>query len=536
MGTGNRYFDCFATVGPRQKMESGERYTREHVLESMDRCGIDGALVGTPLAVHYDPMWANRWLLDQVAPYRHRLFPMWTALPHQTGEFPAPDKFVALAAAAGVRAVRLHPRTQRYSMMKPTLGPLMKALAKARLPVFIHRDQFAGGGVDDQEGFGRLELFLETYRANRIVLLGLVWSDFRYVWALLERYTNWCMEFSSFQANLAPEVLVKRFGVERFLFGTDAPSKSPGAARAFFDWTGLTSAHVRKITQGNLCVLLGLRSPPEVVKKPADDIVAAQWAGKPLDHIEVLDAHAHVNHAGCNGVGAYTQLQSGPSEMKRMFRSIGIRRTAVSAWLGIFPPEPRLGNDITAEVLRSEPDFIIGYACIDPVQMTPHEIEAEIRLRYEQQGFLGLKPYVNTALSFDDPRYDLWYRYGSRRRLFGLFHNSPEAAGRVAAKHRGLQVLLAHSGGSIATAEKHSDVALSHPNILCEITFTPVTNGAIELLVRKLGARRVLFGTDAPMRDPRPQLGWAVHADIARADKVEILGAAFARVLKRGRL
>jgi predicted TIM-barrel fold metal-dependent hydrolase len=535
MQTDNSYFDCFTTIGPRQQMVTGEFYTREHLLESMDRCGIDWALTATTLGAHYDPMWANRWLLEQVAPHSKRLFPIWTALPHQTGEFPEPGKFVALAQSAGVRAVRLYPKHQSYSMTPTTLGPLMKALAKARLPVFIQRDQFVGAKAEEADGFARLELFLKSYPANRIVALGLVWNDYRHIWPLLENHTNWLMEFSSFQANLAPETLVKRFGPGRFLFGSDAPVKSPGAARAFFDWTGLTQAQVKQVTHGNLCDLLGIRCPPATAKKPADDIVAAEWAGQPLNHVEVLDAHAHVNHAGCNGVGGYTQLQSGPSEMKRLFHSIGIRRTAASAWLGIFPPEPRLGNDITADALRAEPGFMIGYACMDPVQMTQAEIGAEIRLRYEKQGFLGLKPYINTTCAFDDPRYDIWYRYANRRRLFALFHGSAEAAARVAAKYPGLQVILAHSGASIATAEINSTVALTHPNIVCELTLTPVANGAIELLVKKLGAKRVLFGTDAPMRDPRPQLGWAVHAAITREDKVEVLGGAFAGILKRCR-
>jgi predicted TIM-barrel fold metal-dependent hydrolase len=30
----------------------------------------------------------------------------------------------------------------------------------------------------------------------------------------------------------------------------------------------------------------------------------------------------------------------------------------------------------------------------------------------------------------------------------------------------------------------------------------------VEFLVEATGADHILFGTDAPMRDPRPQLGW----------------------------
>ena len=37
---------------------------------------------------------------------------------------------------------------------------------------------------------------------------------------------------------------------------------------------------------------------------------------------------------------------------------------------------------------------------------------------------------------------------------------------------------------------------------------TPVTNGVVEYLVEATDDEHVLFGTDAPMRDPRQQLGW----------------------------
>lgn len=521
-------------------MEAGERHTREHVLEDMDRCGIDAALVSATPAVTYDPLWANQWLIEQVAPYRKRLFPMWTAMPHHTEEFPEPLKFIKLAKAADVRAIRIYPKAHNFSSSPETLGPLMKSLATARLPVFIHRDQFVSAAQEVTDGFDSLRRFLDNYRANRIVILGLSWGDFRYVVPIMEQHKNWLMEFSSFQANEGPEMLVRRFGASRFMFGSDAPSKSPGAARAFFDWTGLNQCDTKAITAENLCSLLGIRTPPATEKTPADDIVAAQWSGQPLDHIEVLDAHIHVCHEGCQNIGASTSLRSCPAEMKRLFRSLGIRRAAASAFLGVNPPLPRLGNDITYAALQTEPDFMIGYACMDPVQMSTAEIAAEIKLRYEKQGFLGLKPYLKTPAAYDDPRYRAWYQYAGKRRLFALFHCSgpaagrlAEAAGRVATAHRGLRAILAHSGASFAIAQKNSDIALANPNVYCEITYTNVTNGAIELLAQKIGAARVLFGTDAPMRDPRPQLGWVVHTRLSRKEKTEILGVAFKRILKQ---
>ena len=532
MNTGHRYFDCFATIGPRWGMEDGERHTREHLVEDMDRCGIDAALVSTTVAAAYDPAWANKWLLEQVAPWRKRLFPMWAAIPHHADEFPGPDAFVKQARAADVRAIRIHPKTHNFSTNPESLGPLMQSLARARLPVFAHRDQF--------ESFDALSSFIGAYSRNRIVILGLGWGEFRFAVPLLEKHKNWLMEFSVFQSNEAPEWLVRRFGAGRFLFGADAPARSPGAARAFFDWTGLRPADARAITSENLAELLGLRAAPAAAKTPDDDIIAAQWAGRPLDHITVLDSHIHVGHAGGQSIGPTTALNSGPSDMKRLFRTIGVRQAAASSFVAVSIPLPQRGNDLTYEAMRAEPDFFIGYACMDPVMMTKSEIESEIRLRHDKQGFLGLKPYVKTAHTYDDPRYNPWYQYASRRGLFALFHCSgpnatrlADAAGRVAAANRGLTAILAHSGASFAVARKNIEIALANPNALCEITYTSVANGTIELLADKIGARRILYGSDAPMRDPRAQVGWVVHARLTRQQKVDILGANFARILKK---
>lgn len=527
--TGLRYFDCFATVGPRDKMCRGDKHTLDDLLESMDRCGIDAALVSTTFAQRYDVMWGNRWLSNAIKCCK-RLYPMWVALPDHTGECPPPNQFLRLAQNTGVRAVRIYPKDHRFSTSPLVLGPLMKSLAEARMPLFVDIAQF-------EQGYPQVQEFLRSFRANIIAILGVYWDSWRFVLPLLEEFKNFHMEFSSFQANDALEEMVRRFGSSRFLFGSDAPQKSPGAARALIDWSDLPEKDRRAIAHGNLQSLLCINKLPTVSKAPADDIVAAVWQGKPLDMINVFDAHAHVLHPGGNGVGLGTQLKGDAAGMKRLFYRIGVRRTAVSAWLGIYAPEPRMGNDITHEAMLAHPDFVIGYACVDLVTMSPGEIRAEIELRHLKQGFLGLKPYIRTSAEFNDPGYRPWYSFADKHRLFGLFHEKTGlVCTELAPKYPHMSFLLAHSGASMATAARNAGFAAKLANVYCEITITNVTNGAIELLVSQAGSDKVLFGTDAPMRDPRPQLGWAVHADISRAAKVKLLGANFARILRRCRI
>lgn len=535
MKTGLPYFDCFTNIGPRPSMDPGEKYTLEHLLESMDRCGIDCSLVSTPLAASYDVMWVNHWLSKQLAPHK-RLFPLWTASSNYSEDMPTVSTFLREAQRNNVRAVRIAPKSSQYGIERHTIGKLMDGLADAKLPVFVHKNEIGQETFKNQlPVFERIERLFSTYKKNKFVMLGMHWQDWRFVLPLLEKYQNWSMELSVFQSNLAPEILVSRFGSKRFIFGGDAPQKSQGAARALIDWAEIPLRDREAISHRNLMGLLKMKELPSVVKKPADDIVAACWLGKPLDMIEVLDPHAHINHSGCNGTGALTQLGSGPSEMRHLFNRIGIQKVSVSAWLSIMGLLQHEGNDITYAAMQKEPDFFIGYAVLDAGIQTREEMEKEIDLRYRKQGFVGLKPYIHSTARFGDERFAVWYEYANKHRLFALFHHEHGTAAELTKKYPHVSFLLAHTGESIARANSSSSIALPHKNLYCEITLTAVTNGAIELMVKKLGSRRVLFGTDAPMRDPRQQLGWALHADISREAKVDVLGANFKRILARCR-
>ena len=109
---------------------------------------------------------------------------------------------------------------------------------------------------------------------------------------------------------------------------------------------------------------------------------------------------------------------------------------------------------------------------------------------------------------------------------------------RLAEKYPGVSWVIAHSGQSWGFAE---DVAAcvagaAHGNVYAELTYTAVTNRVVEYLVGATDAGHVLFGTDAPMRDPRPQLGWVVWADLPSEDRLRIVGANFDGILGRARV
>jgi predicted TIM-barrel fold metal-dependent hydrolase len=105
----------------------------------------------------------------------------------------------------------------------------------------------------------------------------------------------------------------------------------------------------------------------------------------------------------------------------------------------------------------------------------------------------------------------------------------------VAPKYPNISFIIAHCGASFADARKGIELALKNPNVYLEITLTAVTYRVIEFMVRHVGADRVLFGTDQPMRDPIPQFGWMAYAHCPFADKKKMFGMNMQRILKRVR-
>jgi predicted TIM-barrel fold metal-dependent hydrolase len=108
--------------------------------------------------------------------------------------------------------------------------------------------------------------------------------------------------------------------------------------------------------------------------------------------------------------------------------------------------------------------------------------------------------------------------------------------GRLADRFPEVSWLIAHAGGSYSFAEEVAACIREYPNVYAEITLTPVTNRVVEFLVSATDEDHVLFGTDAPMRDPRQQLGWVVWAELPLEVKEKVLGGNFQRILDRVKL
>lgn len=89
-----------------------------------------------------------------------------------------------------------------------------------------------------------------------------------------------------------------------------------------------------------------------------------------------------------------------------------------------------------------------------------------------------------------------------------------------------------HTGNTPLERVQAIAAAQANPNVYLETCSTFRTPGVIEQLVNEAGADRVLYGSDLPLMDPRPQLGKIITAQIAPTAKRQILGENARRLLR----
>jgi len=528
-------FDCWTAYGPRPNKDVEERWTLNHLLADLDFYGIAGALVRHEQAYYDDPMQANRRLLHEIRDQRHRLFPCWTVLPHQAGDFPTPGNLIKMMIDENVRAVCMYPAHNGFPIHQQILGPLAEVFNARKTPVLTTI-------TDLNTSYESAVTFCNLFRDCPVILGQASWSNWRLMMAIMDACPNARMECHLFQANRAVEYLAQRYGNHRVLFGSGLLIHSAGAARGFIDWSLLDENSISRFAGQNLIDLLGQgpkSTPP--IPADADQIMIEARAGKPVS-TAVIDAHCHVLDHGVNGGGVmYVMINGDLPHMLELTRRSGIDLTAMMSWCGTVSMDVETGNALIEKLVQIAPNEVLGVSSCDPSHQTADEIRSLCRRLHLDLGFRGMKPYYTNAISYADERYNPYWEFGNAHKLYALLHPNPSAGGinavcDLAARYPDMTFFIAHAGGTWQLAREAKDVVLKYPNVMAELTLTPVPNGIIEWLCSAIGPDRVLFGTDAPMRDPRPQLGWCVYTRLNIEDKKKVLGRNFARILKRAML
>jgi hypothetical protein len=112
--------------------------------------------------------------------------------------------------------------------------------------------------------------------------------------------------------------------------------------------------------------------------------------------------------------------------------------------------------------------------------------------------------------------------------LFTPNESTPADVAQLASRRPETPVICGHAGGDWELGVRAVRAA---PNVLVEISGSFPTRGLVEMAVRELGSRRIIYGSDVAGRSFSSQLAKVYGAEISDADKELIFSGNLKRVL-----
>jgi predicted TIM-barrel fold metal-dependent hydrolase len=255
-------------------------------------------------------------------------------------------------------------------------------------------------------------------------------------------------------------------------------------------------------------------------------------AGLPLDDVEIIDLHAHL--------GPYFNMHipaGDPGRMIRIMDRCGIQKTVLSPNLG-WQSDFVLANTMMLQAVKAHRGRLYGACAVNGHY--PELSLDELNRCFQERYVVMIKIHpAGTKCRLDDRRMERIYDFAARRKLFILAHTwldkdpygNQDLFASVAKSRPDILWIMGHSGGPYGSAHA-VELAREIPNIFLDIALSMCPARQIEFFVKELGAERVLFGTDNPFIDPRPQIGRVGLARITHQDKVNIFGANARRYIR----
>ena len=253
-----------------------------------------------------------------------------------------------------------------------------------------------------------------------------------------------------------------------------------------------------------------------------------------------LDIHVHP----LNCFGSY-RVSSPGADADRLVdtaRISGVTRMCVFSLHETTPYEPapaqcRQANDYVLRMRDAQPEAILPFCYVTPA--FPDEAVAEIERCVGGQDMAGVKlwvarratapgldPIMEAAVALDVPVLQhAWLK--TTGNLPG--ESTPFDVADLARRHPRARIIMAHLNG---VGYRGIEAVVDVPNVVVNTSGGDPESGLVEAAVRRLGARRVVYGSDAPIRHFGVTMNKVLGADIPDEAKRSILWDNALRVLK----
>lgn len=255
-----------------------------------------------------------------------------------------------------------------------------------------------------------------------------------------------------------------------------------------------------------------------------------RWTGTVGENVDIIDSHAHVDEY--EAFGWYDP----PETLVGLLDEAGIAQAVVMTYADAPVLKPDALRYIY-EACKKYPDRLIPYARINPHAPNAADLLGEAIV---DLGMKGLKIHQESAMAA--AHHDSVVRLVKKAAEFGaptLFHSGDEQLSlplqfaRLAEAAPEATIILAHMGGYHHT-EDAIGVCEKYENLLLDTSACPYPD-RIREAVGRVGAHRVLFGSDGPGCNPKLELRKMAYVGLTERDERLVLHDNIAAILERVR-
>lgn len=256
--------------------------------------------------------------------------------------------------------------------------------------------------------------------------------------------------------------------------------------------------------------------------------------GEVLKDEFIVDAHAHMD----TWYNFHIPEQGTPASMVHAMDLLGINKAIVAPHICI-GPDYRQGNRDAYAAAEAFPGRILPFVTVNP-NYPVEEIRQEIAYWESRGPIVGFK--LHPACHLADACHANYYpvfEYCQEHELPILSHNwtgapvnGKETLHGLAELFPRVTFIIGHAASGWSVIDLNCAIAKLYGNVMLDTTGSGLTFDAIPEMVRRVGAERIIWGTDNPFIDPRPGLGRMLLARITDDQKRLILGLNARRVFR----
>jgi predicted TIM-barrel fold metal-dependent hydrolase len=237
----------------------------------------------------------------------------------------------------------------------------------------------------------------------------------------------------------------------------------------------------------------------------------------------IWDLHCHLN--GFDGDTPSAKA----AEMLRFADRMGVERMCV--FMGYpfsydpVPDDLRAQNNQVLEALRVGGERMLGFVYLNPNHLDFSLAELDRCVR--DGPMVGVKLWVAKRASALKAAIfqHTWFKVGGN--LAG--ESTPLDVAELARRHPSAKIVCGHTGGEWESGIR---AVRELSNVMLDTAGSDPTSGFVEMAVREVGAKRILYGSDIGGRSFGSQLAKVMSATITDEERELILGQNLRQMLK----